>query len=94
MGLEFRAVLGGCVLGGVFFVGGQGVGGGGDCGRGVLWRWRFGGGGGGNLPSLRDDDVVEGGVAFAEAGEADFDNHCWLSTNVEREREREAVFGG
>lgn len=25
-----------------------------------------------------DDDVVEGGVAFAEAGEADFEDHCWL----------------
>ena len=25
---------------------------------------------------MRDDDVVEGGVAFAEAGEADFEDHC------------------
>jgi hypothetical protein len=24
---------------------------------------------------LRDDDIVEGLVAFAEAGEADFDDH-------------------
>lgn len=24
---------------------------------------------------VRDDDVVEGGVAFAEAGEADFEDH-------------------
>lgn len=30
------------------------------------------------VPGLRDDDVVEGGVAFSEAGEADFENHCLL----------------
>lgn len=29
-------------------------------------------------PGLGDDDVVEGGVAFAEAGEADFEDHCWF----------------
>lgn len=40
---------------------------------GGLERWM--GGGGGGLPGLRDDDVVEGGVAFAEAGEADFEDH-------------------
>ena len=44
-------------------------------GRGV------GEGGGGRksaLPGLRDDDVVEGGVAFAEAGEADLEDHGLL----------------
>lgn len=30
---------------------------------------------GGRVPCLRDDDVVEGGVGFAEAGEADFEDH-------------------
>ncbi len=30
---------------------------------------------GGAIPCLRNDDVVEGGVAFAEAGEADLDDH-------------------
>lgn len=38
-----------------------------------------------SLPSFCDDDIVEGGVAFAEAGEADFEDHCWLS--------REELFG-
>lgn len=33
------------------------------------------GAGRGGVPGLRDDDVVEGGVAFAEAGQADFDDH-------------------
>lgn len=33
---------------------------------------------------MGDDDVVEGGVAFAEAGEADFEDHCWF---IEGERE-------
>ncbi len=33
------------------------------------------GGGWGEIPGLGDDDVVEGGVAFAEAGEADFEDH-------------------
>ena len=28
-----------------------------------------------SAPSLGDDDVVEGGMAFAEAGEADFEDH-------------------
>lgn len=28
-------------------------------------------------PRLRNDYVVEGGVAFTEAGEADFKNHCF-----------------
>lgn len=60
-------------------------------GGGFVGGWG-GGGGRGNLPGLRDDDVVEGGVAFAEAGEADFDNHCWLSTDVERKRERKGVW--
>ena len=27
------------------------------------------------VPGLGDDDVVEGRVGFAEAGEADFDDH-------------------
>ena len=36
------------------------------------------GAGGGALPGLGDDDIVEGGVAFAEAGEADFEHHCWV----------------
>lgn len=35
--------------------------------RGVGWK---------GVPGLRDDDVVEGGVAFAEAGEADFEDHA------------------
>lgn len=30
------------------------------------------------IPGLRDDNVVEGGVAFAEAGEADFEDHGLL----------------
>jgi hypothetical protein len=38
-----------------------------------LWR---GGEEGGRVPSLRDDDVVEGLALVAEAGEADFDDHC------------------
>lgn len=29
-----------------------------------------------DVPSVGNDDVVEGCVTFAEAGEADFDNHC------------------
>lgn len=41
-------------------------------------------GGGLGVPSLRDDDVVKGGVAFAKAGEADFDDHCWLSRDGQR----------
>lgn len=28
-------------------------------------------------PGLGNDYVVEGGVAFTEAGEADFENHCF-----------------
>lgn len=35
----------------------------------------MGGEGGGGVPGLRDDDVVDWGVAFAEAGEADFEDH-------------------
>ncbi len=40
----------------------------------VSWGLRVQGRGGGKktLPGLREDDVVEGGVALAEAGEADF----------------------
>lgn len=30
-----------------------------------------------NEPGLGNDYVVEGGVAFTEAGEADFENHCF-----------------
>lgn len=44
------------------------------------------GGGMGNGPSVGDDDIVDGGVLFAEAGEADAEDHfgvvevgvwCW-----------------
>ena len=31
------------------------------------------------IPSLRDDNVVERFIGFAKAGEADFEDHC-LST--------------
>ena len=31
--------------------------------------------GGEAVPGFGDNDVVEGGVAFAEAGEADFEDH-------------------
>lgn len=41
------------------------------CGKGGR-----GGGERGGVPGVCDDDVVEGGVAFAEAGEADSDDHC------------------
>ncbi len=34
-------------------------------------------GGEGQVPGLRDHYVVEGGISLAEAGEADFDDHCW-----------------
>lgn len=30
----------------------------------------------GIVPGLRDDDIVEWFIAFAEAGEADFEDHC------------------
>ncbi len=60
-GLELRADLGGVL-------------------EGWSWVWErvrevLEGGGCGKLPGLGDDDVVEGGVAFAEAGEADFEDH-------------------
>lgn len=35
------------------------------------------------IPCLRDNDVVEGGVAFAEAGEADLDDHYIARVAVE-----------
>ena len=31
----------------------------------------------GEVPSLSDDDVVDGCVALAEAGETDFEDHYW-----------------
>ena len=47
-------------------------------GKGGMLReeGREGRGGKRGAPGLRDDDVVEGSVAFAEAGEADFEDHC------------------
>lgn len=35
-------------------------------------------------PGMRNNDVVEGGVAFAEAGEADFDDHVRGALRGER----------
>ena len=35
------------------------------------------------IPGLRDDNVVDGLVAFAEAGEADLDDHVCV-TNLNR----------
>lgn len=56
-----------------------------------FWMWMFWGmgregrgGGGSDVPGLRNDDVVEGGIAFTEAGEADFDDHCLVSGGRER----------
>ena len=86
-GFELRAVLlGGCLLA-LAVLGGErgggcwgkkGGGGGGRGGGGGGGGWGKGGGKGGKrgAPGLRDDDVVEGSVAFAEAGEADFEDHC------------------
>lgn len=34
--------------------------------------------GGARVPSLRDDDIVEGLSFVAEAGEPDFDDHTWV----------------
>lgn len=34
------------------------------------------------LPGLHDDDVVEGLMAFAEAGQADADDHCGWAIKV------------
>ncbi len=45
---------------------------------GFEWGWNtedFEGFGVPGGAGLSDDDVVEGGVAFAEAGEADFEDH-------------------
>lgn len=67
-GLELRAVL----------PGGQGV---------LVLRLggvKEGEGKGKGAPGLGDDDVVEGGVAFAEAGKADFEDHCWVSMRGRR----------
>ena len=36
------------------------------------------------LPRVSDDDVVEGFVAFAEAGETDFEDHCLLALKLGR----------
>jgi len=55
--------------------GGKGGGMGEGMGEGMGRLEREGGRWEGKVPGLRDDDVVEGGVAFAEAGEADFDDH-------------------
>ena len=41
---------------------------------GQLWKYRDGGGGG-KVPCLRNDNVVEWSVAFAEAGETDLYDH-------------------
>ena len=49
------------------------------------FEWGLNGGGGeggmgerkGEVPCLSDDYVVEGGIAFAEAGETDFNDHGW-----------------
>lgn len=55
-------------------------GGGGEVGGKEELFWGEGRVGGFAVPGLRDDDVVEGGVAFAEAREADFENHCWFDS--------------
>ena len=39
---------------------------------------------GGIVPGLRDDDVVEWFIAFAEAGEADFEDHRPHASILER----------
>lgn len=44
-----------------------------------------------NEPGLGNDDIVEGGVAFTEAGEADFENHC---SGVRGKKLRERVNKG
>ncbi len=31
---------------------------------------------------MGDDYVVEGGVALAEAGEPDLDDHCWIERSM------------
>ena len=36
------------------------------------------------IPSLRDDDVVERFVGFAKAGEADSEDHCLSTLLLER----------
>lgn len=41
-----------------------------------------------NEPGLGNDYVVERGVAFTEAGEADFENHC-SGVRGKKLRERE-----
>lgn len=46
--------------------------------RGRGTRGEEGGGKGKGIPGLGDDDVVKGSVAFAEAGEADFEDHCFV----------------
>lgn len=40
------------------------------------------------VPGMGDDDVVEGGVLFAEAGEADSHDHGFLLFVARRERVR------
>ena len=37
-----------------------------------------------DVPSLRDDNVVERFVGFAKAGEADFEDHCLSTLLLER----------
>ena len=39
---------------------------------------------GGIVLGLRDDDIVEWFIAFAEAGEADFEDHCLHASILER----------
>ena len=41
--------------------------------------------GGGEVPSLRDDNVVERFVGFAKASEADFEDHCLSTLLLEEE---------
>ena len=38
------------------------------------------------VPSLRDNNIVERFVGFAKAGEADFEDHCLSTLLLERKR--------
>lgn len=47
--------------------------------------WGWGKCGEVEIPSLRDDDVVERFVGFAKAGEADSEDHCLSTLLLEKE---------
>ena len=48
----------------------------------------------GEIPSLRDYDIVERFVGFAKAGEADSDDHCLSTLLLERKVSMDEILVG